>query len=108
MRYREIVAEVVGRNHEVQTRIEELDAEFEDRGLLLQVMYSHGALDWEVEAEELEAARLDNERARLDVERMRLELETQIADESDVLDDALTRAKIAKTKAEAAAKLVEL
>lgn len=61
-------------------------------------MYGHGALDSEIEAEKLEAARLANARERLEIERLRLEIEQE---RNSTLDDALIAAKIAKTRAEA-------
>lgn len=104
MRYSEIMNEVVGHSPDIRRRIRELDAEFSDREGLIQIMYGRGATDAELEAEHLEAARLENQRLRAEI----AQIHAEIAAEDDPLEDALTRAKIDKVRAEAAAKLADL
>ena len=85
MRYRELINEVLIRSSP-------------DRLSFLPIMYGYQVLDGELEAEELEALRLDNEKKRVDVARAKAEL-------ADPLRDSLVRAKIQKTQAEIVAKL---
>ena len=62
------------------------------------------AVDVEIEAEKLEAARLENVKRRLEVQKLRAE----INDGGGALEDALTLAKIEKMRAETAAKVADL
>jgi hypothetical protein len=99
MRYHEIF-EVRGSTSQAWADIARIDDEMAalDRPTLIPRMYGCGPLDSEVEDAKLEAVRLANERERLEIERLRVEIDQE---RDTALDDALTRAKIEKTQAEA-------
>ena len=104
VRYREIIAEVRVKMAPLRAQVRDLERQERELAEIRPAMYGWGALDSEIEAEKLETARLENVKRRLEIERLRAE----INDRGGALEDALTIAKIEKTKAEAAATVAEL
>lgn len=104
MRYREIVNEVVVKTAALRAQVERLKREEAELAAIRPFMYAVGAFDVEIEAEKLEAARLENVKRRLEVQKLRAE----INDNGGSLEDALTLAKVEKIRAETAAKQADL
>ena len=104
MRYREIIGEVRVKTAPLRAQVRDLEREEAELAAIRPFMYAVGAFDVEIEAEKLEAARLENVKRRLEVQKLRAE----INDGGGALEDALTLAKVEKMRAETAAKLGDL